>query len=175
MAILGQLSWFCSLPAPCLLAPDPSLSGHCKKLKNRNVLASVCITGQQQLKCWCIINVVFLLKSKHSIFTLDAMKKKNQLCPTWNKENTTGPTPALCKDFSCFFFFTFLVYTVYMGTWALMFFSSRSVMKVCFIQHCVLAFCLYFVTQCILWSLPMAATGALQGAWKLTDTLWWLL
>lgn len=84
LASLRQLSWFSPFQL-LVLSPSPSLSGQYKKLKNWNVLGSAVNTAQQQLKHWCIINIVFLLKPKHSNIP---DTEENQLCPSWNQGTT---------------------------------------------------------------------------------------
>jgi len=69
----GQLSWFC--PPPCAALSLPHWQDSMRSWETEMSLAFYC-TAQQQLKHWCVINSVFLLKLKHSI-TSNTMKEKS--------------------------------------------------------------------------------------------------
>lgn len=62
------------VPLGSLCHPSPSLAGQYKKLKCPQL--ALCSTTHQQLKCWHVINAIFLPETQHSI-TADTMKKTN--------------------------------------------------------------------------------------------------
>ena len=74
LASLGQLSWFCPHTAPC--APPVLLAG--RAAGEAETSLTLCSAAQQQLKHWCIISTVFLLKPKHSIIS-DTTKKNSSI------------------------------------------------------------------------------------------------
>lgn len=80
LSSLGQLSWFCLLPASCVL-----LVPHCQDcVRSWKVLISV-LPCSDRTKTSVCYQQHFLSKPKYGIIP-DTMRK-NQLCPSWNQDN----------------------------------------------------------------------------------------
>jgi len=79
LAYLGQLSWVCLLPAPCV--PQVYLwQDSTRSSENRNVLGSVqhCSATTKTYVCYQHRVIVFFLKLRHSIIP-DTVKKNNSV------------------------------------------------------------------------------------------------
>ena len=72
-----------AFPSQLLVPSQPNWQNSTRSWRTEKSLAPYS-TSQQQLKHWCIINIIFLLKTKHSIIP-DSMKKIN--CLRQGKKN----------------------------------------------------------------------------------------
>lgn len=85
-------------PAILVLSPPSFLSTpqphHCTRSRETKMSLALCSTAQQQLSNWCVVKIVLLLKTKHSIITDNAKKINYDSAETRirGKENESDPS-----------------------------------------------------------------------------------